>query len=160
MPGPQWPGWEQKAMDRPYFIVLADDHVRFRRELRKVLEEIPGIKVTGEAGNRQELFELLQQSPPEMVILDMAIPGLRAGEGAQLIKSQYPQIKVLVMVMDHEREYLNHELAAGAVGVLPKQYVGGEISRAITQVRQGKIYLPSQAPAKKGDRTATAAALA
>ena len=41
-------------MDRPFFIVLADDHVLFRRELRKILEEIPGIKVTGEAGNRRD----------------------------------------------------------------------------------------------------------
>jgi DNA-binding NarL/FixJ family response regulator len=134
-------------MNRPYFVVLADDHAQFRRELRKVLDEIPGIKVTGEAGNRQELFDLLQKSPPEMVILDMAIPGLRAGEGAQLIKGQYPKIKVLIMVMDQEREYLNHELAAGAAGVLPKQYVAGQISGAITTVRQGKIYLPPQTAA-------------
>lgn len=141
-------------MDRPYFIVVADDHVRFRQELRKILEEIPGIKVTGEAGNRQELFELLEQSQPEMVILDISIPGLRAGEGTQLIKGQYPKIKVLIMVMDHEREYLDHGLAAGAAGILPKQYLAGQISRAIATVRQGKIYLPPPAPAKNSDRTA------
>ena len=46
---------EQKTMDRPYYILLADDHVGFRREVRKILEEIPGVKVTGEAGNRREL---------------------------------------------------------------------------------------------------------
>ena len=57
-------------MDRPYYILLADDHVGFRREVRKILEEIPGVKVTGEAGNRRELFELLRQSPPKLVILD------------------------------------------------------------------------------------------
>jgi DNA-binding NarL/FixJ family response regulator len=133
-------------MDRPYLVVLADDHVGFRRELRKVLEEIPGIKVTGEAGNRRELFELLRQSPPEMVILDISMPDLRAKEGTQLIKLQYPDVKVLIMVMDQEREYLSHGLAAGAVGVLPKQHVAGQIVRAIAAVRQGKIYMPPQAP--------------
>jgi DNA-binding NarL/FixJ family response regulator len=133
-------------MDRPFLIVLADDHVLFRRELRKILEEIPGIKVTGEAGNRRELFELLRQSPPEMVILDISMPDLRAKEGTQLIKLQYPDIKVLIMVMDQEREYLFHGLAAGAVGVLPKQHVAGQIVRAIAAVRQGKIYVPPQAP--------------
>jgi DNA-binding NarL/FixJ family response regulator len=139
-------------MDRPYLIALADDHVGFRREMRKILEEIPGIKVTGEAGNRRELFELLRQSPPEMVILDISMPDLRAKEGTQLIKSHYPDIKVLIMVMDQEREYLSHGLAAGAVGVLPKQHVAGQIVRAIAAVRQGKIYIPPPAPGNSSPR--------
>jgi DNA-binding NarL/FixJ family response regulator len=134
-------------MDRPYCILLADDHVGFRREVRKILEEIPDIEVTGEAGNRRELFELLRQSPPKLVILDMSMPDLRAGEGTQLIKLNYPETKVLIMVMDQESEYLTHGLAAGAAGVLSKQHVAGQISRAITAIRQGKIYLPPQGPA-------------
>jgi DNA-binding NarL/FixJ family response regulator len=138
----------QKTMDRPYYILLADDHVRFRRAVRDILEEIPGVKVTGEAGNRGELLELLRQSPPKLVILDIAMPDLRAGEGTQLIKLHYPDTKVLIMVMDQETEYLNHGLAAGAAGVLPKQYVATQIARAITAIRQGKIYLPPQAPGK------------
>jgi len=136
-------------MDRPYHIVLADDHVRFRREMRHILEEIPGIQVAGEAGNRHELFEVLEQSSPEMVILDISMPDLRAGEGTQLIKARYPEIKVLIMVMDHEREYLTHGLAAGAVGVLEKQYVAGQIVGAIAAVRQGKIYIPPLPTGKK-----------
>jgi len=131
-------------MDRPYYILLADDHVRFRREVRKVLEEIPGVTVTGEAGNRRELFELLRQSPPKLVILDISLPDLRAGEGTQLIKMHYPEIKVLIMVMEQDGEYLTHGLAAGAVGVLLKQYVAGQIVGAIAAIRQGKIYIPPQ----------------
>lgn len=140
-------------MDHPYLIVLADDHIGFRRELRKILEEIPGIKVMGEAGNRRELFELLEKSAPKMVILDISMPDLRGGEGTQLIKSRYPEIKVLILVMDQEREYLSYGLAAGAAGILPKQYVAGEISRAISAVRQGKIYLPPQAPGENSRKT-------
>jgi DNA-binding NarL/FixJ family response regulator len=139
-------------MDRPYFIVLADDHIQFRREMRKILEEIPGVKVTGEAGNRSELFALLKESSPEMVILDMSMPDLRAWEGTQLIKLQYPDIKVLIMTMGQEKEYLCHGLAVGAAGVLPKQHVAGQISRAIAAVRQGKIYLPPQSAGKSGSR--------
>jgi DNA-binding NarL/FixJ family response regulator len=133
-------------MDRLYNILLADDHAGFRRELRKILEEIPGVKVTGEAGNRRELFELLRQSPPQLVILDISLPGLRAGEGTQLIKLHCPEAKVLIMVLDQERQYLLHALATGAAGVLPKQYAAGQIAQAITAVRQGKIYLPPQTP--------------
>jgi len=141
-------------MDRPYYILLADNHAGFRREVRKVLEEIPGVTVTGEAGNRRELFELLRQSPPRLVILDISLPDLQAGEGTQLITLHYPETKVLIMVMDPENEYLIRGLAAGAAGVLPKQYVGGQIARAITAVRQGKIYLPPHVPGKNPPRMA------
>ena len=139
---------EQKAMDRPYYILLADNHAGFRREVRKILEEIPGVTVTGEAGNRGELFELLRQSPPKLVILDISLPDLRAREGTQFIKLHYPETQVLIMVMDQGNEYLTYGLAAGAAGILPKQYVAGQMARAITAVRQGKIYLPPQAPGK------------
>jgi DNA-binding NarL/FixJ family response regulator len=133
-------------MDRPYYILLADDHVGFRREVRKILEEIPGVTVTGEAGNRRELFELLQQLPPSLVILDMSMPDLRAGEGTRLIRMCHPDTKVLIMVMDQESEYLAHGLAAGAAGILPKQYVAGQLSQALAAVRQGKTYVPPPAP--------------
>ena len=141
-------------MDRPYYILLADNHAGFRREVRKILEEIPGVKVTGEAGNSSELFELLRQSPPKLVILDISLPDLRAREGTQFIKLHYPETQVLIMVMDQEREYLTYGLAAGAAGVLPKQYVAGQMARAITAVRQGKIYVPPQAPGKNSPRVA------
>jgi DNA-binding NarL/FixJ family response regulator len=140
-------------MDRSYSIILADDHIEFRREMRKVMEEIPGIAVTGEAGNRGELFALLEESPPEMVILDISMPDLRAWEGTQLIKLQYPDIQVLIMTMDQEKEYLCQGLAVGAAGVLPKQHVAGLISRAIAAVREGKFFLPPQPLKKRGSRS-------
>jgi DNA-binding NarL/FixJ family response regulator len=129
-------------MHRYYSIVLADAHIRFRREMKKVLEEHPDIKVLGEAGCRGELFALLAHRQPEMVILDLAMPDLRAREGTQLIKSQYPGIKILIMVMDQGREYLSHGLASGAEGVLPKQYLAGHIFQAIAAIQQGRVYVP------------------
>jgi DNA-binding NarL/FixJ family response regulator len=141
-------------MDRPYNILLADNHAGFRREVRKILEEIPGVKVTGEAGNHRELLELLRQSPPKLVLLDISLPDLRAREGTQFIKLYYPKTQVLITVMDQGNEYLNYGLAAGAAGILPKQYVGRLIARAITAVRQGKIYVPPQVPGIKSFRMA------
>jgi two-component system, NarL family, response regulator NreC len=136
-------------MEPPYYILLADDHVGFRREVRKILEEIPDVEITGEAGNRRELIELLRQAPPELVILDMAMPDIRAVEGTELIKKHSPETKVLLTVLFQEREYLSYGLAAGAAGVLPKQYVAGEMARAISAVRQGKIYLPPGVQGRK-----------
>ena len=141
-------------MERPYGILLADDHAGFRREVRKILEAIPGVRVTGEAGNRGELFELLRQSPPKLVILDISLPDLGAREGTRLIKLYSPGTQVLITVLDQESEYLHHGLAAGAAGVLQKQHVGGQIAPAISAVRQGKIYLPPQVPGKNSPRMA------
>ena len=141
-------------MEGHYYILLADNHAGFRREVRKILEEIPGVKVTGEAGNRGELFELLWQSPPKLVILDISLPGLRGREGIQLIKQHCPETQVLIMVMDQGHEYLTYGLEAGAGGVLPKQYVAAQMARAITTVRQGKIYVPPQAPGTNSLRVA------
>ena len=135
-------------MDRPYYILLADNHRKFCREVKKILEEIPGVKVTGEAGNRRELLELLKHSPPQLVILDISLSDLRGREGTQLIKSNYPETQVLLTVLDQGSEYLRHGLAAGAAGVLQKQHVGGQIAPAISAVRQGKIYLPPQIQGK------------
>ena len=135
-------------MEGPYYILLADNHAGFRREVRKILEEIPGVKVTGEAGNRRELFELLWQSPPKLVILDVSLPDLRAREGTQLIKQHYPETKVLLMALDQGSEYLTYGLAAGAAGVLPKQYVAGQMATAIKALRQDKIYVPPRSGKK------------
>ena len=137
---------EKKIMNAQYYILLADNHAGFRREVRRILEEIPGVKVTGEASNRRELLDLLQQSPPQLVILDISLPDLGAGEGTQLIKANYPETQVMITVLDQESEYLHHGLAVGAAGVLQKQHAGIQIAPAISAVRQGKIYLPPQAP--------------
>jgi DNA-binding NarL/FixJ family response regulator len=149
---------EHKAIDRPYYILLADDHAGFRREVRKILEEIPGVRVTGEAGNRRELLELLQQVPPKLVILDISLPDLGAREGTLFIKSHYPETQVLLTVLDQASEYLLHGLAAGAAGVLPKQHVGGQIVGAINALRQGKSYVPPQVWGKNSPRMATPSA--
>lgn len=130
------------SIEGHYSIVLADAHVRFRREMRKILEEHPGLKVSGEASNRYELFDLLKQSPPALVILDVSMPDLRAREGIRLIKLHYPEVKVLIMVMELEPEYLFQGLATGAAGVLPKQYVAGQIFLALAAVRRGEVYIP------------------
>jgi two-component system, NarL family, captular synthesis response regulator RcsB len=131
-------------MQDHYAIVLADGHLRFRRELRKILEEHADFKVSGEAGSPEELFALLARKQPAMVILDLAMPGLRATEGIQFITIHYPEIKTLIMVMDQGHEYLCYGLAAGAAGVVSKQYVGGHIFTAIATIRQGRVYVPGK----------------
>jgi two-component system response regulator DegU len=129
-------------MPEPYRILLADDYVRFRQELRKLLHKTDKLKIVGEVGDGNELFHFLEQEIPDLILLDINMPPLRSTKATRLIKLQHPKVKVLIMVMDHEAEYLNQARQVGADGVLLKQYVAAELFRAISTIRSGKFYLP------------------
>jgi DNA-binding NarL/FixJ family response regulator len=131
-----------KTFSSPHMILLADDYVPFRRELKKIIQEDPGLELVGEAGDGPELFDLLQEISPDLVALDICMPYLRAMEATRIIKKNYPQVKVLIMMMDPEEEYLTHALAAGADGVLLKQEVAAEFLLALETIRRGEVYLP------------------
>lgn len=127
-----------------YQILLADDHVPFRRELKRIILETPGLEPLGEAGDGPELLKLLEDCSPDLVVLDISMPHLRGLEATKIIKQNYPQVKVLIMIMARENEYLTHALAAGADGVLLKQDAAAEFLRALEQLQRGEVYLPPQ----------------
>lgn len=141
-------------MRADYHIILAEDHVKFREEIKKIINEIPGVQIVGEVGEGNELFELLQTSRPDLILLDISMPNLRGMKATQAIKSKYPEIKIILMVMDEEREYLSHALAAGADGILLKQNSASELRTAIEKIRGGGRYFPGFLKEKNfGDRT-------
>ena len=129
-------------MKPAYQVILAEKHVRFRGEIKKIINDIPGVEVRGEAGEGRELFELLDKSPPDLVIMDISMPNLRAMQATREIKSKYPAVKVLIMPMDNEKEYLSHAIAAGADGIVLKQDSSLNLQSAVKQIRQGKSYFP------------------
>ena len=90
----------------PYSIILADDHVLFRQGVKKIIEEVDGLKVVGEANDGLELLELLKKTLPDLVILDISMPNLRGLEAAREIKAQYPQVKILLLTMHKKREFI------------------------------------------------------
>ena len=80
-------------------ILLADDHAIFRKGIRKILEEIDGVAVCGEASDGLELLELLKTTRPDLIILDISMPNLRGLEATEEIKKLYPEIKILLLTM-------------------------------------------------------------
>jgi len=132
-----------------YRLILADDHVLFRHEVKKIIERAAGLEVVGEVGDGAALMQFLEQSPPDLVIVDVSLPHLRVMEATHLLKLSHPEVKVLIMIMDQEEEYLTHASRAGAAGVLLKQYAAVELLRAIRTIRAGKFYLPPQFKGKK-----------
>ncbi len=125
----------------PYEIIVADDHALFRQGLRRILEEIEGTVVLGEAKDGLELLKLLQASVPDLVILDISMPNLRGLEAIREIKSKDPGIKVLMLTMHKDKEYLYQALARGADGYLLKEGADAELYSAIERIKQGKIYV-------------------
>ncbi len=136
-----------------YRILLAEDHHLFRQEVRKIIETDGGLRVTGEAKDGAALYALLEKSSPDLLIVDIAMPPFRAMEAIPLIKQHHPEMKILIMVMDHAKEYVAHAVRAGADGLLLKQYTASELLKAIRTIRSGKFYLSPQFERKKYFKT-------
>ena len=130
-------------MMNPYLIVLADDHMMFRQGVRRILEEIPAFRVTGEVKDGLELLRLLHTAPPHLVILDISMPNLRGIEATREIKKSHPDTKVLILTMHKDKEYLYHALGAGADGYILKEDADDELVAAIESIRQGNVYISS-----------------
>jgi len=125
----------------PYRIVLADDHTLVRQGIRKILEGKDDLQVVGEAGDGVELLFLLDKLKPNMIILDISMPNLQGIQTARQIKMKYPGMKILIMTMHKEREYLYEAISAGAEGYLLKEDAEKELFSAIETLREGKGFI-------------------
>jgi DNA-binding NarL/FixJ family response regulator len=131
---------EESPME-DYRVMLAEDHELVRQGIKKLLSELPDIQVIGEASSGSELLELLKQSAPDLVILDILMPHLNGLETAVQIKDNFPQIKILFLTMYGEREYLDKAISTGAEGYLLKSDIAAELENAITTIRRGNHYI-------------------
>ncbi len=124
-----------------YRIVLADDHFLIREGLRNILEEKADLQVVGEAADGLELLVLLDQLRPNLVVLDISMPHLQGIETARQIKMKYPAMKILILTMHGEREYLYEAISAGVDGYLLKEDAPQEIFEALERIRGGKGFI-------------------
>ena len=125
----------------PYRIVLADDHVMFRHGIKSILEGAEGLEVVGEASDGLKLLELLKQITPDMVILDISMPNLRGLEATKEIKTISSDVKVLILSMHRDKEYVYYAISAGAEGYLLKEDADTELFTAVEKIRQGEHYI-------------------
>jgi DNA-binding NarL/FixJ family response regulator len=125
----------------PYRIILADDHVLFRQGIKNILEKDKDIEVIGEAGDGLKLLELSKKMTPDMVILDISMPNLRGLEATREIKMILPDVKVLILSMHKDKEYMYSAISAGAEGYLLKEDADTDLFAAIEKIRQGGHYI-------------------
>jgi DNA-binding NarL/FixJ family response regulator len=128
-------------MMAPYRVMIADDHVMFRQGLKRILQEMTEIEVVGEAGDGLELLALLNKIVPDMVILDISMPKLRGIEAIREIRMVHPDVKVLILTMHKDTDFLQQAITAGANGYLLKEDAEQEVFSAIETIRGKKMYI-------------------
>jgi DNA-binding NarL/FixJ family response regulator len=126
---------------KPLRVVLADDHTLVRAGIRSLLERIPGIEVVGEADTGLEALALIGAHQPDVALIDIAMPGLNGLDVATRVASDWPQVRVIVLSVHANEEYVAQALRAGAVGYLLKDSATAELDLALEAVCRGETYL-------------------
>lgn len=132
----------------PIKVLVADDHRVVRAGLVALLRQSPGLDVVGEAGNGDEAVRLAGDLQPHVVLMDMQMPVLNGVDATRHIRSQWPQIEVLVLTTYDTDELIWSGLQAGAKGYLLKDVPADELLKGIEAVAAGRSLLPPHIAAK------------
>jgi DNA-binding NarL/FixJ family response regulator len=122
-------------------VLIADDHAIVRDGVRALLALSEDITVVGEAANGQQAVELARTLSPDVILMDIAMPGLGGLEATIEIRKDNPQAKILVLTQYEDREYIRRFLKAGVSGYVLKKAAGSELTTAIRAVSRGGLVL-------------------
>lgn len=122
-------------------ILLADDHQLVRAGIRSLLNNLTGIEVIAEADNGQQVLELLKIRKPDLILMDIAMPEMNGLEATAAVIQDFPYIKVILLSMYANEEYVRQALHSGASGYLLKDAAPVELELAIKSVLDGATYL-------------------
>ena len=122
-------------------VVLADDHAIVRQGLRSLLESKAKVEVVGEASDGRRAVELAEELSPDVVIMDIAMPGLNGLEAIEQIKERVPGTRVIILSMHSEDIYVFRALRAGAFGYIVKGSAYDELALALDAVKRNEKYL-------------------
>jgi DNA-binding NarL/FixJ family response regulator len=126
---------------KPIRVLLADDHILVRAGLRKLLESIPNLEVVGEVNDGLALLTMVEQLHPDMVLMDIAMPGLNGLEATARVVKTWPDTRVVILSMHQSEEYVRQALRNGAAAYLLKDAAPAELDIAIKAVQRNETYL-------------------
>ena len=128
-------------------ILIADDHQVFRDGIQSILEDLEDIQVLSQAADGQEVMDKLPLFQPDIILMDITMGNINGIETTKWVKEHYPQIKILVLSMHDESDYIIREIEAGASGYILKDAGSDEMIRAIRAVANGHTYYDQQVAA-------------
>lgn len=130
-------------------ILLVDDHALMRAGIRALLDDLNDFEIVGECGDGLEALELVHTTLPDVLLLDISLPGINGLEVVQQVSQAYPDIRVLILSMHSGPEYVARALGSGASGYLLKDSAFDELAAALQAVCNGRDYLCSAINAEK-----------
>jgi DNA-binding NarL/FixJ family response regulator len=136
----------------PIRVLLAEDHELVRSGIRALLEASGEVQVIGEVNNGRQAIELARELQPDLVLMDLAMSELNGIDATRQLATIAPDVRVIMLSMHADEQYLFEALKAGARGYVLKQGAYGELATAMRDVMSGKTYLsPSLSPLVMGD---------
>ncbi len=128
-------------MAEPIRVLVADDHAVVRAGLKLLLDAEEGIEVVGEAGSGTEVIRLARSLKPDVVLMDVVMPGMSGLEATGPVLEAAPDAKVLVLSMQDDPRYVREAFAAGASGYVLKEAADTEVVQAVREVAGGSRYV-------------------
>ena len=122
-------------------ILIADDHGLIRAGLRALLEDVPDMQVVGEAADGQAVLRLTAELQPDIVLMDISMPGLNGIEATRRLREILPQARVLALTAHEDEGMLREMIRAGAFGYIIKRAIESELINAIHVISQGLMYV-------------------
>ncbi len=126
-------------------VLLADDHSIVRDGLRRIIEDAGDMTVTAEAQDGHEAIHAVQKDCPDVVVMDITMPGMDGLEAVAQIHDLYPVLPILMLTMHEEEQYVVRCISAGAMGYVTKKSVSEDLVKAIRKVHEGGRYLTASA---------------
>jgi DNA-binding NarL/FixJ family response regulator len=128
-------------MNKPLRLLLVDDHAVVREGLRALLATDPRFQIVGEASEGESALSAAATLRPDLVVMDVSLPGMNGVQATRRLKSQYPDTRVVALTIHEEGGYLRSLLDAGASGYVLKRSAASELLRALHVVGDGGTYL-------------------
>lgn len=125
-------------------VLIVDDHALVRMGIRRLLDDLPDISVVGEAENGERALEFIRSHKPDVVLLDMKMPGIDGWEVTRRLQKSHPEVKVIAVTALSTESLPSRVLQLGAMGYLTKESGSQDLSAAIRKVYQGERYLSAE----------------
>jgi NarL family two-component system response regulator LiaR len=126
-------------------VMIVDDHSMVRRGLVAYLEDEPDLELVGEATDGQEAVQMCEQAKPDVILMDLVMPGLSGAQATRIIRERWPEVQVIALTSFQERDLVQDALRAGAISYLLKNVSGSDLVETIRAAHAGRSTLAPEA---------------